>query len=224
LADNSNSTVPYYKSQLYRDKNWAPDQMPIASVKALGKAAKLAFDKGILSPDVVKMMLANLMVEGRTGDFGVNGVELKKNSKVSSQLDIESFFGQRNLSKYHKQAIPIGNTDTPGDMLSQGDLEYNAKLVVAALAQKQSTATARGTPDASSVFQLWNGTGPDSERHIQRVKEADRMLKTDPGNAKINKLWEDMLGILPDGPIDSTSSQATSSLLNTMIQSYDESK
>ena len=104
--------------------------------------------------------------------------------------------------------------------------DESAKLVVAALMQKQEAAKRiKGDSyTADDVIQLWNGVGSMSERHISRVKEADRLLRTDPGNKQLKELWEGIVGALPTSSVDEQSAQATSTILKSMIDDYDSNK
>lgn len=59
--------LKYYKDPSYFTKNWAPEQIPEDSVRALAKAAALAVKQGVLSPQLADKMLANSLIEGFTG-------------------------------------------------------------------------------------------------------------------------------------------------------------
>lgn len=224
--------VAYVKSQRYVDQKLAPEKIDVASVVSLANAAKLAKEKSLLDAGVIDLMLPNLMVEGRPTDYGVNSVELPGRSTVPKQLNIDSWFFNPNgvdpktqtikPDKTKLLAIPVGMPDAVHQ-------DLNARLVIAALTQKQETANRLAaksgrTPTAEDVIQLWNGTGKDSERHISRVREADRLLKTDPANKEIKALWDGILETLPSAPVDATNSQQSSTLLATMINDYDSSK
>lgn len=226
--------VPFYPSSRYRDKNLAPEKMNPDTVTALAKAAKLALDKGILPKDVVDMMLPNLMTENRQDDYGVNRVEVKNSLLESLGINTKlAFAGSSERTPKNKTMVVPDTTRTPGNdpnsgrLISSDSLENNAKLVVAALTEKLDVAkrlTGEENPLADKVIQLWNGTGPGSENHLRKVKEADEMLKKDPGNKSLKDLWDSVLGTLPNGPIDANNIHETSAVLSTMISNYDSNK
>lgn len=224
------STQSYYPSQRYADKKLAPEKMDTSSVTSLAKAAKIARDQGLLRNDVIDLLLPNMMVEGRVGDYGVNRVELpnsKQATGIIKALGIDNSFVKGITGRL--EAIPqMEYSEVSGlnGKAAAGYQDHNAKLVIAAMSQKQSTASAKHGPEvtADRIIQLWNGTGPLSERHRARVLEADQMLKTDPTNKGIKDLWDNIMGALPAGPMTTEDVHTQSAVLDSMINNYDSSK
>lgn len=230
--------LKFYPSQRYADKKLAPESMRSETVTALAKAAKTALDTGLLPHDIVGMMLPNLMVENRQDDYGVNAVEMPNSSKTKKVLEAlgitDKFFNgsiDDSKNKHRINAAPDRSNWDPKSMEDvypdQATMEKNAKLVVAALTQKLDTAKrldGEGNVTADRVIQLWNGTGPGSENHLRKVKEADKMLRTDPTNKSLKDLWDNIVGALPSTSLDEQSAQATSAVLQTMISEYDTNK
>lgn len=65
--------VPHYPSQRYVDKNLAPEKtLTHDDVWQLAKARQTAEQKGLFGPDLGQYMLPMAMVEGRSGNFGMN--------------------------------------------------------------------------------------------------------------------------------------------------------
>lgn len=220
----------YYPSQRYAAKKLAPEKMDTSSVTSLAKAAKIARDQGLLRNDVIDLLLPNLMVEGRAGDYGVNTVELPNSKKAAGlikALGINDSFVKNMTGRL--EAIPqMEYSEVSGlnGKAAAGKQDHNAKLVIAAMSQKQDTATAKHGPEvaADRIIQLWNGAGPLSERHRARVIEADQMLKTDPTNKKIKELWDGIMGSLPAAPMTTEDVYNQSAVLDSMINNYDSSK
>jgi len=224
------SKVSYKPSQRYVDKNLAPETMPSASIVALAKAAKRGVDSGILLPEVANKMLANLTVEGRDDDFGFNSIDLpagKKTEDLLSTMEIpkttaaylpQDTKGDKTDPMYNRylfrRASDTRKFDAKSDITG---LDYNARMAVINLAQKQEVARRlKGdsfTPE--DVIQLWNGVGPKSANHIRKVNEAERLISEDPSNAAIKTLWDRIMN-----PSEEKNPQADSTLLANMISNY----
>jgi len=230
-------TVPFIRSQRYIDKKLAPEKGSKMSVQALANQARIAVETGMLPRAVADMMLPNLIIEGRFGDYGVNQIDLKELSphvRKTLGIDAELAAGRMGLYtdtsfKGRPQVIPskTGNyiDGTTGN--SEAQQNANAKLAVAALTKKQATAKRLYGDDATAeqVIQLWNGTGPDSRRHISRVVEAAGLL-THGSNKQIKGIW-DMIMSPASGGSSNTLAPApapSSEFDSTMQDSQNESE
>lgn len=76
--------LPHYPSSRYVEKGLAPESknMSYEDVTALAKARKLAETSGVLTPELGQHMLPMAMVEGRSGNYGINANQLFANPKT----------------------------------------------------------------------------------------------------------------------------------------------
>lgn len=208
-------TVPYFPSQKYIDKNLAPEQFPKESVKAAARAARKAVDAGILTPETATMILPNILTEGRPDDFGVNngrwtgGVNSPMGKFVRS-LGLDDTISKQDVS------LPLSVTDLPRKLYNKGDvvimpksgdnpaeLDYNARLMAAVLAEKQRQSK---DSDSGETIRRWNGQGKGAENHLRKVIEASEMLVNNEGNKQIMDLFkqEFMKDPVPQDPTKGT--------------------
>lgn len=209
-------TVPYAPRTRYIEKNLAPEKMPKLTIQALANQARAAVDSGMLSRQVVDLMLPNLMIEGRSGDYGVNAVDMKEipaSVRKALKLDDEIAAGRMNTyitpDSKRQMVSPVLVEDfdstKPSTGLSPLQQNANAKLKVAALTVKQATAERKFGKEATAeqVIQLWNGAGPDSRRHLSRVVEAAGLL-SHGSNKQIKGLWDAVMAPSPNETTPST--------------------
>lgn len=196
-------TVPFIPSQRYLDKNLAPEKFPRESVKAAARAARQAVDSGVISPSMATMILPNILTENRPDDFGVNVGRWEKGSSApigqivkKLGLDKTTVVDKDIVSSAVGQLMGI-QTNIPlykkGDVVIQpksgdnpAELEYNAKLMAAVLAEKSRQAGG----DDKETIKRWNGQGKGADNHLSKVMEASGLLMSAPGNKEIMELFK----------------------------------
>ncbi len=232
LKTQDDELVPYYPNPDYLKKNWAPEKIPVSSLKALAKAQAQAVKAGIISPSLAQKFLANVLTEGYTGgpatvtlDKGVSkadvGEEYDPEDSVSrertigrvpftapqfgaDQLGYDSPDVRRNLQLMGltAQQIPLGSRDpftanliySPASQYGPAaytpynahDASANAKLAAVILAKKAALY------GENNAIQRWNGAGPDSVRHANKVNTLQQMM-LHPYNQKLVQLYQKYL-------------------------------
>ena len=188
--------LPFYPSEKYLKKGWAPEKIPVDALKALAAAAQRAQQTGVLSPSLAKQLLPNALVEGRFDDFGANGYGYPVTP-------------ERNAI-FNKLGLSVGTNAMPPQNADWGDAEYEAwakanppKYDVHAMADKQGYGVDSDNPQVAAkmaaallaekasqfgedqAIERWNGKGvkkvggktfADSENHVRKVEEMNRML------------------------------------------------
>lgn len=85
MAQQTPSTVTFYPSQEYFDKNWAGQEVPLDSLRALAKSQAFAEHTGMLDSDTTKYYLPSALTENRWADYGVNQVDINNRTAPAKE-------------------------------------------------------------------------------------------------------------------------------------------
>lgn len=91
----------------------------------------------------------------------------------------------------------------PKEGNTPAELDYNARLMAAVLAEKQRQSK---DSDSGETIRRWNGQGKGAENHLRKVIEASEMLVNNEGNKQIMDLFkqEFMKDPVPQDPTKGT--------------------
>lgn len=188
-------TLPFTPSKKFIEKGWAPNTFPKESVRAAARATRAAVDAGVLTEELARYVLPNLLTENRAEDFGVNNGHWPSGAnravgKIMKALGLDDTIAKSDVGnetiEYKKGDVVV---KPKRDSTLEG-MDYNARLMTAVLGVKAANSKS-GTPE--EAVQRWNGAGPLSRNHLAKVLETASLLK-DPANAEIVKLFQETYG------------------------------
>jgi hypothetical protein len=165
-------TVPFYRPG-YKEKNLAPEKIPVAHIESLVKAMKISVQNGALSPEIAKKLLPIALKEGRP-DFG-NNVNGYANNPRNREIVNKLFDGYINTPDDMGDMAPIrlvssklGNQllTASHDMISTDDF---AKLSALKLAMT-------GQQDPNKAVEMYNGKGKQAVAYSKAVGEYEKMI------------------------------------------------
>ena len=179
--------LEYYPNEEYLRKNWAPERIPLDSLRALAAAQRMAVKAKVLSPFLADKFLPNILIEGRHGSPGMETDD--DTMRASYNPNIETSFGVRSDMQYSRQMIenmrrmgyePQGGTDM--------DFEpYPRALSAAAMLGEKERIYGEGL-----AIERWNGIGPLAKKHVRKVDEMSRML-AHPKNQALRDAYQTLL-------------------------------
>jgi hypothetical protein len=204
-------TLSFYPSEKYLKKNWAPEKIPVNTLKHLASAQRRAVEQGVISPNLANKMLPNTLVEGWDTGYGVVGgtygypASKERDAILQKMGLVVSDYPTNNVNTYpdvmRDQKAKAGYW-VPSGLLSADTDRFHkayASLVPVILAEK---ARLYGEDKA---IERWNGKGRAIEdngyddaqvanamNHVKKVDEMMRMLNH-PANAELLNMYKGLL-------------------------------
>jgi len=201
--------VSFVPREDYISKNLKPETIDRRSVEAAAAETRNAVNAGILRPKTAELVLANILTENRSADFGVNpGSFWSKNPAVARVIKAlgmeksvqsgEDFDSDAKVATARggsvKYVTPAGmlkiepkfGLDANGTPTGTTDfMAHNAKLMAAVLGIKDANSA---SPE--DTIKRWNGVGPGAENHLKKVLQVHEMLKR-PENSEVVKTFRE---------------------------------
>lgn len=188
----------FYPNSKYVERKLAGEKIDEADLKALASAQAAAVKAGVMSPEIAKYFLANSLVEGRPGNYGITvGLEAtgkaNKYEKQAKLLGVEpslaiEYTPKGKFGPTQEEIMGRWFYDQQGDSFGTSDplhREHNAKLAALKL------ATLGGSPD--QVYKKWNGAGPGADNHWKKVQETQAALDSLQQNKSVRDLYNQYL-------------------------------
>jgi hypothetical protein len=199
--------VPFVPRSSYITNKLAPEKIPKAVVIEAAKATKKAVDAGVITPELAKYVLPNLLTENRA-DYGINdGGFYSKNPNVKKVIEAlglqKSVISKEQAAAIDAEDAKLGirkSAPTKGDMLQvlqgrhpgtakqtvseQDEIAANAMNMVTVLGIKAGEAGG----DPLETIRRWNGAGPGAENHKRKVIEVSGALSL-PQNKQVVELF-----------------------------------
>lgn len=206
---SSSHKVHYSPSTRYIRENLAPEIADLSAVVRLGRAARAAAEGGLISPEQMIEILGTVMVEGRWGDYGSNGLSTPRSGRLGASRVIEAALSkaghdsrgvdQTTFPNHVPPLLPGGETtyyspasrnfgeyyddNTYGrQYLLSDDPAALAAIAVASFAEKARVYGRR------AAIERWNGTGPAAKIHAKKVREAISLIGR-PENAALRSAF-----------------------------------
>lgn len=222
VAAERGRSYSFYPNQDYIRKNLAPEQYFENDLAALAKAQREAVKSGVMTPEVAKYFLANVLTEGtkRSGNYGLSfpyyspsGADLYK--EAAKKMGISPKVAGPEGRPYDYRIVP--SSSTPGKFEvkerrtvppnatfyeprntfdEKGHFNYVDKSYSAEdrLYNAKLAAMILGSKGKvpQEAITAWNGIGAGAENHWKKVQALQDALNL-PQNAALMKKYNEFL-------------------------------